>query len=84
VSKVLSNTHNTGSETRLFDFTHGLDVDRRLYRQEIRVQKAWVEALFGQGHILSLDETNQLLHALDVAAQLIANDTFQLRTKIFT
>lgn len=74
--KVLSTDVNTSSNKQLFEFTQGLDVDRHLYRQEIRAQKAWAQAL-ARGQYLTTDEAARLTQCLDKTQKLIENDEFQ-------
>lgn len=45
--QVLSNHKNI----KLFEFTHGLDVDSLIFKHEIRVQKEWCRALNENGNI---------------------------------
>ncbi len=43
------NTIGENHQNLLFEFTQGLDVDRRLYREEIKVQRAWLKQIFLAG-----------------------------------
>lgn len=73
--KVLNTDINTADNTTLFEFTQGLDVDRFIYKQEIRVQKAWAQALESCG-VLSASERQKLSHTLDKALLQIESNTF--------
>lgn len=74
--KVLNTDINTSDNNTLFEFTQGLDVDQFLYRQEIRVQKAWAMAL-EQAGVLTAAERLQLCQTLDKAQSLIENQQFE-------
>ncbi len=76
MSKVLSTDVNTSSNGQLFEFTQGLDVDTLLYRQEIRAQKAWAQALAAGGY-LTKDEAKKLCKCLDNAQKLIESEEFE-------
>ncbi len=73
--KVLNTEINTADNGTLFAFTQGLDVDTRLYRQEIRVQKAWAQALQEAG-VLTDKECQDLIKGLDKALHLIETNQF--------
>lgn len=73
--KTLGTDVNTSSNLELFHFTQGLDVDHRLYKQEIAVQKAWARALVGCS-VLTKEETTQLENTLDKAQTLIEAEDF--------
>lgn len=73
--KVLNTDVNTSSNLQLFEFTQGLDVDQRLYAQEIRAQKAWARAL-ERGGYLTAQETSSLTACLDKAQALIEKNEF--------
>lgn len=73
--KVLNTDINTSDNNTLFEFTQGLDVDQYLYRQEIRIQKAWAVALKQTG-VLTASECTQLCQTLDKAQALIENQKF--------
>ncbi len=73
--KVLNTDINTSDNTTLFEFTQGLDVDQYLYKQEIRVQKAWANALEQTG-VLTAIERSQLCQTLDKAQSLIEAKQF--------
>jgi argininosuccinate lyase len=53
--KVLNTPSSTSNNDMLFEFTQGIDVDSRLYKQEIRVQKAWARALLSAGFLTNED-----------------------------
>ncbi len=74
--KVLNTDINTADNLSLFEFTQGLDVDRFLYRQEIRVQKAWAQAL-QQANVLTSVETQSLIQTLEKAQALIESGGFE-------
>lgn len=73
--KVLNTDINTADNTSLFEFTQGLDVDQLLYKQEIRVQKAWAQALESCG-VLTSSERQKLWDTLDKAQAQIEAHTF--------
>ncbi len=62
----------------LFEFTQGIDVDSRLYVQEIRVQKAWARALERAGFLAS-DEIQKIDDCLDQAQSLMQSGDFDWR-----
>lgn len=74
--KVLNSGISTGSNTQLFEFTQGLDVDSRLYYGEIDVQKAWAHALADAGY-LTEDEAQRLSATLDEAEELMSTGQFK-------
>ncbi len=79
---VLQTAKNPGVEKKLFEFTHGIDVDVFLARQEIRVQKAWVNALSRlqvKPPILTQDESEQVCSALDEAFHQMETGLFHWR-----
>jgi argininosuccinate lyase len=79
---VLQTSKNPGSEKKLFEFTHGIDVDRHLCTQEIQVQKSWAKALSKiQSHtpVLTQLQCDQVCSALDEALKLMTNDQFHWR-----
>ncbi|MBX7231079.1 MAG: argininosuccinate lyase [Bdellovibrionales bacterium] len=75
---VLKTAKNPGEKKALFDFTNGINADRWLYRQEIKVQKEWVQSLT-QIDILSESEAKQINLCLEEALQLIEQNKFQWR-----
>lgn len=76
--KVLSTDISTSSNMELFEFTQGIDVDRYLYDQEIRVQKAWAKALADSKH-LTLTEAHQLIATLEKARLKMEEESFPWR-----
>ena len=77
---VLTSKRNAERAAELFEFTQGIDVDRRLAPQEVRVQKAWARALGAIG-ILTSDEVTRGLKALDAALALIEANQFEWRAQ---
>lgn len=75
---VLNPSITSASSHLLFEFTQGIDVDSRLYIQEIRVQKAWAKALQNTNHLTS-DECAKILSCLSSAEESIANNKFEWR-----
>ncbi len=63
---ILTSRRNSGRASALFEFTQGIDVDCRLAAQEIRVQKAWSEAL-GKIGVLTTADVAQIHAALSEA-----------------
>ena len=59
----------------LFDFTNGIAVDRRLAKQEARVQAAWMRALVGIG-LVTADEAHSVESVLAEAVASIEAGTF--------
>jgi argininosuccinate lyase len=74
--KVLNTGISTASNLKLFEFTQGIDVDSRLFRQEIQVQKAWAQALTDAGYLTN-DENQKLSECLDKALGLMSSGDFQ-------
>src|SRR5690349_14378525 len=72
---ILTNERNAERPDALFAFTNGVDADRRLARQEIRVQKAWAQALVPSG-ILTADEAVRVSRTLDEALMSIEAGRF--------
>lgn len=75
---ILSTERNSGKAGGLLGFTQGIDVDRRLALQEIRVQKAWAGALVQAG-ILNSEEATRISVCLDEASQAVIGGTFDWR-----
>lgn len=73
--KVLNTGISTGSNVKLFEFTQGIDVDSRIFRQEIQVQKAWAQALTDAGY-LTPKENQELAATLAKALGLMQADEF--------
>ncbi len=72
---ILNLAVSDSSRSALFSFTHGIDTDARLWREEIDVQLAWIQALAALGTI-STEESNQVKVALLEAAEKLASDLF--------
>lgn len=73
--KVLNSQVNRTAQGQLYAFTQGLDVDCQLYRQEIRVQRAWARALHEAGHLSAADMI-LLGEGLDEALAKIEDGSF--------
>ena len=73
---ILSSDLNTNKASKIFDFTHGVDLDQRLASQEVRVQKAWAKALEKTSLLTSKDCTS-LQQTLDQALQEMHSGKFQ-------
>ena len=72
---VLQTSKNPGGREELFNFTQGIEVDKFLCRQEIKVQKAWVESLVQIGVLSEVD--GQKAHSLfDEALKLMEQNEF--------
>jgi argininosuccinate lyase len=78
--KVLNSSKNPGNEKKLFEFTHGVDVDCFLAQQEIQVQKAWVTSL-ASAQFLSSQEAHQLTLALEEALGLMKAGKFEWKVE---
>ncbi len=76
--KVLGSPLSSNGNDLLFEFTQGIDVDARLYRQEIRVQKAWAKALQASGYLTD-DDVLKINGCLEKAEQLIDKNEFDWR-----
>ncbi len=75
---VLSTSKNQMQKQSLFEFTHGIDLDVYLARQEILVQKAWADSL-SKINGVSQEECHLLKCALDEALLLIQSGEFDWR-----
>lgn len=75
--KIL-NSSPSDNGNLLYEFTQGIDVDARLYKQEIRVQKAWAKALASAG-FLTLEDVSQIAACLDQAQTLMDDGKFEWR-----
>lgn len=75
---ILGNDRNPHEKVELFQFTQGIEVDRRLYREEIRVQTEWARCLMEIG-ILTAIEFKNIGVSLTKAAELIEKDQFNWR-----
>ncbi|NCC23908.1 MAG: argininosuccinate lyase [Deltaproteobacteria bacterium] len=69
---------SAGTEARVQAYTCSLDVDRRLYRQDIEGSKAHARMLARQG-VLTADEAETLIRGLDEVAGEIEAGTFVWR-----
>ncbi len=76
--RVLTTEHNIGGDTDLYKFTSGIEFDKLLASQEIRVQSAWVDALV-QGNYLPKDEGDKAKALLEDAFGMIQNGSFEWR-----
>src|SRR5688572_23383682 len=72
---ILGNTKNPYENSKLFAFTNGVEVDAKLCHQEVRVQKAWAEAL-SDGQVLTKAETQMLVKTLEEALALMVENKF--------
>lgn len=72
---VLQSSRNAERPAALFDFTHGIDLDRRLAAQETAVQKEWAFALARAG-LLTAVESAQVAEAMDEARSLMEAGEF--------
>ncbi|HEY1096040.1 MAG TPA: argininosuccinate lyase [Alphaproteobacteria bacterium] len=72
---VLTTAQNQLQSDILFSFTHGVDLDARLYAQEIRVQRGWIQGLQAIG-LFSADDVAQVDKALVQLQQEMDNGTF--------
>jgi argininosuccinate lyase len=75
---VLKSSRNPNSDPQLFEFTHGVDLDSHLARQEVQVQKAWADALAAI-HLISSDDAARSQCFLDEALGLIQEKRFPWR-----
>lgn len=73
--KVLGAGLTTSANETLFSFTQGIDVDQRLYRQEIAAQKAWAQAL-QLANYLTANDCEALIGVLSKAQIEIEQKTF--------
>lgn len=73
--RTLDSAINSSDEDILYPFTQGIDVDRFLYNSEIRVQKAWAQALHDI-QIFSKEELKQVTQSLDEIHGLMERDEF--------
>lgn len=75
---ILNQAVNTAAHQELFSFTHGIDLDALLFRQEIRVQLAWLSALAAKKQITATEHAG-IRSALVEAEQLMAEGRFDWR-----
>ena len=73
---ILGNDRNPHQKVELFQFTQGIEVDKRLYQQEIRVQTEWARGLMDLG-ILTASEFKNIDESLAKAATLIESGKFE-------
>ena len=69
--KVIGESENF----KLTNFTHGIDVDQLMFREEIFVQKEWVKSLSLGGYLTS-EEEQTLLNELQVIQEKIESGRF--------
>lgn len=72
---VLQSGVNNAQPDELFEFTNGVDVDCRLAKQEVAVQKAWLNGLALLGYFAA-DEVRAIEATLDEAVASIEAGTF--------
>lgn len=76
--RTLSTALNTNQAEGFYILTHGIDVDRVLYKEELTVQRAWAQALCRAG-LLTSDETQLLVSALNTIESEMRENTFEWR-----
>ena len=76
--RVLGNQLNDSHNHQLYTFTNGIDVDARLAKQEVTVQKAWLTALLNASYLTN-DQFDQLAPVLDQALQQMQSGAFPWR-----
>lgn len=74
--KTLTTALNEKQEKGFHEITHGIDVDVVLYKEEIAVQKAWVNGL-EKANMISTVDKNNINSALGCIEQEIENKTFR-------
>jgi len=72
---VLGTTKNPGDQGELFNFTNGVDIDVYFCKQEIKVQKAWIESLVLIS-LITKEEAQKLAAVLEEALVLMLNGKF--------
>lgn len=77
---VLESSRNKQRASALFDFTNGIEVDARLARQEVQVQKAWAKSIHAI-RVITSEELSAATRALDEALTLIEADQFEWRVQ---
>jgi argininosuccinate lyase len=77
---ILTSSVNAKRENALFQFTQGIEVDRRLARQEIAVQRAWARGLALIGSLTEKDFV-QIEQTLATAWELMQADKFDWRVE---
>ena len=75
---VLSTNRQPTKSELLVSFTNGVKPDSELYREEIKVQKAWAQGLLEIG-ILNSNEFSEIDNALTMAHKLIETNEFVWR-----
>lgn len=78
--KVLSTSLNQKQNGGFYKITHGIDVDQSLYKEELQVQKAWVEAL-ASINVLSAVEEARIIIFLDSLASDMEKNVFSWRVE---
>tara|TARA_Y100001960_G_C14770419_1_gene879639 strand:+ start:2559 stop:3923 length:1365 start_codon:yes stop_codon:yes gene_type:complete len=73
---VLQSQLNLKQPDELFEFTNGITYDKRLVKQEVRVQKSWARQLVNL-QIINQEEFDIACTALDEAKELILTDKFE-------
>ncbi len=76
--RTLSTALNTNQAEGFYILTHGIDVDRVLYKEELTVQRAWAQALCRAG-LLTSNETQTLVSALNTIESEMRENTFEWR-----
>jgi len=74
--KILNNSLNASSKSKLFNFTQGLEYDKPMYKEEIKIQKEWVIALAKIG-LLEESEKQNLVQSYHLAEEEIKQGTFE-------
>ncbi|MDA9951281.1 argininosuccinate lyase [Oligoflexaceae bacterium] len=74
-SQVLSSGTNDYSNQVLLSFTQGIEWDKKLYKQELKVQTAWLNVLLESG-VISQSEKSDLSQSLKEIGLAIANEEF--------
>jgi argininosuccinate lyase len=77
---ILTSSVNSKRESALFEFTQGIEVDRRLAQQEIAVQRAWARGLVTLRSLTEQDFV-QIEQALATAWELMQTDQFDWRVE---
>lgn len=73
--KTLATDLNQKQADGFYELTHGIDIDRFLFREELQVQKAWVEGLSDIG-VLSEHERNLISQVLLAIELEMETDSF--------
>ena len=83
---ILTSSVNAKRENALFQFTQGIEVDRRLAKSEIAVQRAWARGLVSIGSLTQQEVSPKLKIALSDALGSSCrpiNSIGELKTKTF-